>query len=1165
MERIDYDTNRLPRGRSYANNDRVSSIEIKNGNVLARVQGSMPRPYRIKIELKRFQKPQIDKIKALIPSNPAIGAELGLGRLPEQLLELLNQQKIYLLPQSWKDIDAECSCPDWANPCKHLAAVYYILANEIDKNPFLLFTLRGMAQESFAGILGLPTQQSAPEAKNAFIPWSEIKADEIPPFLEPPSLSLPNFHLERLFSCLEERPLFYTGPGSFRDTLLKAIKDVSKIIEEIEIKEDKPPLSDIAFFLSYKKDKTDFFMQGDKIPPEVKGKNLMVNLPFILEDKIAFKRKRCQEISASHLFDYFSKLPLVLSYKTSPSFRFLNIATCIGIAFIKASSFIPEIVEKEEGKFTIRYVPVIQGEKCDEIINYLKSIMPANMCFRYDDHFIMSKEGIVDILALIITSFINQYSGLAEWVREDKIFQTFLKGKIYKPFGFEEQHTSKAVSNWLTRLSFRKKDICPVIRIDCKRGNRFILSIDVENKKDSLAPPISLAEVFRKDVIFSYPASIVMQDVSSQIIIVSDYIPALKNVLHSKGETSAAITAIELMDFLTSTLDILNILGIRIVIPKELKKIIRPQLAIKTAVKGEVVSYLSLEGMLNFSWEIAIGDKSISKEEFLKLVKSSSGIVRFKDTYLMLEPENVQKLLDKLKKPIPKMSSFEVIASGLSGEYEGALFNPDEALKRVIDDIRKIEDIHLPSTLNASLRPYQERGFRWLYSNMDKGFGSCLADDMGLGKTIQVISLILKLKEENRLSAPALVICPTTLVGNWQKECERFAPSLKTWIYHGTAREFSTDNCDVFITTYGLVRRDREKFEKAKWSLVVIDEAQNIKNPEADQTKAIKSIKADSSIAMTGTPVENRLSELWSIFDFINRGYLGGLLKFKGNIAIPIERYRDRDKIERLRLITSPFLLRRLKTDKSIIQDLPDKIVFDEYCYLTKEQASLYKEVVDKTMKVIQKSEGIERKGLIFKLITSLKQICNHPVHYSKRGKIIKELSGKTEKTMDIIERIRDIGEKVIIFTQYKEMGDLLDKVITNDLQEDILFFHGGLPRIKRDKMIEDFQASPSKGIMILSLKAGGTGLNLTSATNVIHYDLWWNPAVEAQATDRTYRIGQERNVIVHRLITIGTFEEKIDEIIKSKKELADLTVSVGEQWLTELSDKELKNIFSLK
>jgi SNF2 family DNA or RNA helicase len=607
-------------------------------------------------------------------------------------------------------------------------------------------------------------------------------------------------------------------------------------------------------------------------------------------------------------------------------------------------------------------------------------------------------------------------------------------------------------------------------------------------------------------------------------------------------------------------------LGIRIVVPRELQRLAKPRPTIKAAFKGKEPgrTYLSLDGLLNFSWEVAIGDIKVSKAEFLKLVKSAGRLVKFRDQYILLNPDAVKAIMDRLARPVTALTPMETLQAALTGESGGIAFSPDEALKRIIDDIGRIEDIAIPSSLNGNLRPYQERGYRWLYSNLTKGFGSCLADDMGLGKTIQVIALLLALKERKALTTPALVVCPTTLVGNWRKECARFAPTLSCVAYHGAERKMMGTGSDLVITTYGTLRRNLSKFSTFEWPVVIIDEAQNIKNPDTDQTKAVKSMKARAFIAMSGTPVENRLTELWSIFDFINKGYLGHVSGFQQKFALPIEKYRDREQIERLKAATGPFIMRRLKSDRSIVDDLPEKLVFEEYCYLTKEQSVLYRQVVNNTMKVIEESEGIERKGLIFKLITSLKQICNHPAHFSKKGNADKSLSGKAERLIELTEKILNVREKALIFTQYREMGDLLAQIIGSEHGEEALFFHGGLTRKKRDAMVDSFQGDGTHNIMIVSLKAGGTGLNLTSASNVVHYDLWWNPAVEEQATDRTYRIGQEKNVMVHRLITLGTFEEKIDEMIKAKRELADLTVSTGERWLTEMSDRELRSLFTL-
>jgi len=367
------------------------------------------------------------------------------------------------------------------------------------------------------------------------------------------------------------------------------------------------------------------------------------------------------------------------------------------------------------------------------------------------------------------------------------------------------------------------------------------------------------------------------------------------------------------------------------------------------------------------------------------------------------------------------------------------------------------------------------------------------------------------------------------------------------------------------LTTYGVARTDAAKLQKYRWLVLVIDEAQNIKNPATAQTKAIKKIKASVKIAMSGTPVENRMSEYWSVFDFANKGYLNTLKKFKSDYAKPIEADRDLVKLEKFKKITAPFIMRRVKSDKSIIKDLPEKIEQDQFCQLTPEQAAIYQNIVDSTMKRVEKSKGIERKGLVLMLITALKQICNHPYQYLKKGDKAPNLSGKILLLFQLIQQTLDNGEKTLIFTQYQQMGSLLVEFLAEQFQLDVPFLHGGISRKGRDAMVEDFQNNRSTRVMILSLKAGGTGLNLTAASSVIHYDLWWNPAVEAQATDRAYRIGQKRNVMVHRFITQNTFEEKINELLQVKKELANLTVANGEKWIGEYGNEELRELVSLR
>ena len=522
-------------------------------------------------------------------------------------------------------------------------------------------------------------------------------------------------------------------------------------------------------------------------------------------------------------------------------------------------------------------------------------------------------------------------------------------------------------------------------------------------------------------------------------------------------------------------------------------------------------------------------------------------------------------MLDKLKNP-PKLNQNVIFQTALKEEYDGAKIELNKEAKALVKTLLESEEADVPKGLKATLRPYQLRGYEWMYKNLRLGFGSVIADDMGLGKTLQVITTLLKLKEDGRLEKEkALVIVPTTLLTNWDKEIRRFAPDLKAHIYHGAGRKIEPlQEADILLTTYGVARTETARLQKQKWAVLAIDEAQNIKNPSTAQTKAIKKINATIKIAMSGTPVENRLSEYWSIFDFTNKGYLGSLANFKTDFAKPIEVDRDQSQLDVFKKITEPFIMRRLKSDRTVIKDLPEKIEKDQFCKLTPQQSAIYQNVLGTTMQAVETADGISRKGIVLKLITALKQVCNHPKQFLKKGDADPALSGKSQLLFDLMKQILENGEKTLIFTQYQEMGKMLAEMLEKEFGLKISFLHGGVSRKKRDEMVEDFQNNRTTRVLILSLKAGGTGLNLTAANNVIHYDLWWNPAVEAQATDRAYRIGQKKNVIVHRFITQGTFEEKINQLLMKKKELAELTVATGEKWIGEYSDNELRELVSL-
>ncbi|MCB9140106.1 MAG: ATP-dependent helicase [Caldilineaceae bacterium] len=502
-------------------------------------------------------------------------------------------------------------------------------------------------------------------------------------------------------------------------------------------------------------------------------------------------------------------------------------------------------------------------------------------------------------------------------------------------------------------------------------------------------------------------------------------------------------------------------------------------------------------------------------------------------------------------------------------------------LEHTLEQLRfqqPVGEIDEPEHFQGTLRPYQRRGAGWLVYLRNLGLGACLADDMGLGKTIQAIAMLLHVREEAAAAhvgetphLPALLICPTSVVANWKHETDRFAPVLRALIHHGTGRltgdEFlrSAAVHDLIITSYGTARRDIELLTRIPWRHLIIDEAQNIKNPRAKQTQAVRRIQAPNRVALTGTPVENRLAELWSIMEFLNPGYFGEREAFRKRFIVPIERYNDDQRAAELRRLAQPFLLRRLKSDPNIISDLPEKNEMVVYCSLTEEQAALYEATVRQALATLEESSGIQRRGQVLALLTRLKQITNHPAHFLKEEGPLAGRSGKLDRLTEMLEEALSVDDQALVFTQFVEMGHLLQNHLRTNLGSDVLFLHGGTPARQRDRMVQEFQDKSGPPVFVLSLRAGGSGLNLTRANHVFHFDRWWNPAVENQATDRAFRIGQQRNVQVHKFVVAGTLEERINEMIESKQALAEAIVGSGEDWLTELNNDELQHLLMLR
>jgi SNF2 family DNA or RNA helicase len=611
-----------------------------------------------------------------------------------------------------------------------------------------------------------------------------------------------------------------------------------------------------------------------------------------------------------------------------------------------------------------------------------------------------------------------------------------------------------------------------------------------------------------------------------------------------------------LAGFLESAAPLLVRLGIGVDLPKALRNELKPRLVLMSKGKdaGSLVTYLGLDSLLSWEWRIAVGDKILDPEDFEDLIRRKRDLVRFRDGFVKLNPEELARLLKKAKNSLPGINDF--LKAHFSGDSVLS-FDAEGIIKKLFTERR----FPPPESLTASLRPYQKRGYNWVCSLLLAGFGCVLADDMGLGKTIQSIAALLRLKEEGLLEDRCLIVAPAALLENWERELSRFAPSLLVSRYHGTGRKLDKSH-DVFLTTYQTAVRDAAKLEKEKFSFLIVDEAHLMKNADTRMSQTVKRLQPRFRLALSGTPVENRLEDLRSLFDFILPGYLGGPAEFRQEYRYPIEVLRSPERAEILRKITAPFLLRRLKTDKTIIKDLPDKIVSNEYAVLEKEQAALYESVVTETMEKSESLDPKDRPALVLYLLTSLKQICDHPRVYDKESPAVSSLSGKALLLVTLLEEILANREKALIFSQYVETLDCLSRIITKELGEPVLLYHGGMSQNARSETIGNFQNDPSSRLLLVSLKAGGLGLNLTAASRVIHYDLWYNPAAENQATDRAFRIGQKRNVFVHRFITKNSFEEKIDAMISSKQELAAMTVSSGESWLARMSHAELKALF---
>ena len=1179
LTQIDHD-NRLPRGRTYANRGAVRDLVVADSKVSARVQGSRPRPYDVDIGVPQVEDALAGRLIDRLVDDPGLIARLLNRELDPVVLQLAQRLNIAIFPARWSDLKMHCSCPDWAVPCKHLAAVIYLLSQQIDADPFLVFSLRGIdlparlkdkgVQLESAKEMAVPTvaqalfggDATAAKPGTAGTEGTGAASDDSSALSQLDLTMIPDLR-QTLWRVLAANPVFHRG-GDFRELAQQQMGRVARhAVKAMEaVAADNAAVLPTGPLRLTVEDSAAVAVAGIKL-----GSETITTLPSLL-DLLA-------RVAPAQVVDLPTDLAALWQLRM------------LALHLLAKGAVVPELMLLGPHTLALRWLPAELDATVRDIVQRAASGLPAGLVQRRQGRKTEALSALNQ--ARLLLSLLLQHGVFAAAESNDAAKGAAkgaakvagakaLDGKIPQLFfgtgqgrfdGPGEAAWPGSIQTWLARLHLARQSHAPVLQLEeARSGDGFELSLAVADESRALLAPTPLATVMKAP---AWQAR--RMPVLQTVALLSEFFPPLAGYVRAGAKEPLQIEATELPTFLFEALPAIRLLGIRALLPKALERLLRPRLSMQIKATGTASpSFLKVDHIFSFDWQVALGEQTLTPKEFERLLGKATGVVRFKGEYVYLDPVAIEQLRERLAKP-PHMDAQALLRTALAGSHDGAPVGLNKAALKLLDTLKDSAAVPLPKGLQATLRPYQVRGFEWLARNARLGLGSVIADDMGLGKTLQVIALLLHLKERGEMDAGcALVIVPTSLLSNWQKEVARFAPGLSVEVYHGAKRVLSKDanrsvRPDVLLTTYGMARSESARLKALPWRVVVVDEAQNLKNPAAAQTKAVKAIEAASFVAMSGTPVENRLSDYWSIIDFAQTGYLGGLTHFGREFATPIQTDRDAAAAERLKRVLAPLLLRRLKSDKTIISDLPDKIVQDQHCTLSQAQVALYESVVREGLASIAgESKTFQRQGLVLQMILALKQVCNHPAQYLKQDGDDPLASGKVERLFDLLDEIEAAREKVLVFTQFRQMGDLLQRWLRQrqGFGHEPQFLHGGVPRARRDRLVERFQNEASERVFLLSLKAGGTGLNLTAANHVIHFDLWWNPAVEAQATDRAYRIGQQRNVQVHRFITRGTFVERIDAMIRSKRELADMAVGTGETWIGQLPQAELKSLFEL-
>ena len=1265
-------------GIKFAARGQVTSIDIVDNRVISVVKGPNGGLHNNYIVFPKFSKESSEIFVNFLKQQPAELLALNNKALSPSLELLMSKSGLQLFDDPAK-VNMGCDCRD-ERPCKYLIATFLKIAEQADKEPNVLFKIHGLDLEFIKDYKPDAMEMEAPSETNLVRSFSKATR-LVGNAASTDAASVSGNAAENGNGDSDEREaqnaaelshaedasasLFGGYKGSGRESQnsippkqlptfdFKSWKDYSHILPAML--QNFPKFCPAGNFRKSFTDELEschkFFTGFDNF--DAFSEQFRVNnaKTFLMENEQLrlfhkpgwhwnFEQSMADKVINSNLTvtNVMGALCCLSAGNFSwhhYSVRYLHLMLQVAFYLVRTGAIYPQVFWIGKDVAQMRWLPAEMLPEILYIVADLEVTAPRELAWTSkEEAFFEIAEPAEHILSLFI-------SQLLKFARK---YKTPLKTNHGNLLSFFFDSVSGKLANnshaipgkiqqWLsvysclgcrTQILFVCSEMDEDVALDV-----FVLDEDAASAAGNIARRTPLSELFENN-------DSRLLSIMSVLNGIADGFKPLDAYLERRASEPILMRGAELLDFLQDCLKKLQLFGIQTEIPKNLLNIGKPKP--KMRLQGSMSFGAFTAGdLLDFDWEIAIGDENISAKEFLELAEQADGLLKYKSSYVQITEQDLQSIRDKIEgkssdsaknskgkkaarddagtssenaaenadeileeDSVPEITQAKLVQACFTGECDNIPVEMASDFKQQFDAWRAETDIPLPENLNATLRPYQMRGYSWMYKNLEIGFGCILADDMGLGKTLQVITFLLKMKQEGKFAEKkAIVVMPAGLLCNWQVEIKKFAPELTFFAYHGGRRDLQKFSADVLLTTYATFRKDFAELDKHEWQTIIIDEAQNIKNADSEQSKLLRRMRAPMKIAMSGTPVENRLMEFWTIMDFANHGFFPSASEFREKFETPIQKNGNQVVAETFRKITAPFMLRRLKTDKSIISDLPDKIIQDEYAELTRSQAALYQKTLEHFMQELEMEQALsekandahalfKRKGIILQMILALKQICNHPATFLKGlaaktatdspaqdaaavptesaapQKSNKLESGKMQMLLDLLTSIQEQGEKTLIFTQFAEMGHLLKSTIESELGLRTHFYHGGCTQTQRSEMIQDFQKNPDCKVLILSLKAGGTGLNLVAASQVIHYDLWWNPAIEAQATDRAFRIGQKRNVQVHRFITKGTFEEKINSLLETKKAIANLTVNAGETWLADMDDKQLAEVFCL-